>query len=101
MNLNPNRRLLACLSALFFGAALAQTGVGVSPPRVEIEAQPGDVIQRAVAVDHPGDRGVLEVTAGFNDFLLGPEGNALYLPPDSQERSLLGWISVKIGRAHV
>ena len=94
MNLNQNRSLLVFFCALFLGAALAQTGVGVSPPRVEIEAQPGDVIQRAVAVDNPGDRGVLEVTAGFNDFLLGPKGNALYLPPGAHERSLLSWMSV-------
>ncbi len=80
--------------AALYGMALAQTGVGVSPPRTIFDAQPGEVITRSIQVDHPGNRGILAVTVGFNDFLLDPKGNAVYLPPASHPRSLLPWISV-------
>jgi hypothetical protein len=72
----------------------AQSGVGMSPPRAELQATPGARLTQAVLVDNPSGVAALEVTTTLNDVLLQPDGTMLYLPPGSHETSLSDWLAV-------
>jgi len=80
---------------IFASLAAAQTGVGVSPPRVVLEASPGDTIQGVVVVDHPGNDAPMEVEVGLSDVAVQPSGEPVYLDPGSIPQSAATWISVK------
>ena len=54
------RKLLSL--ALLLSLAQAQTGVGVSPPRVLLPLAPGASATQTVVVDHPGRQGTLRVS---------------------------------------
>lgn len=86
------RKLLGLL--LLTTLAQAQTGVGVSPPRVLLPLAPGASATQSVTVDHPGRQGTLQVSVVLSDVLLAPDGRPLYLDPGSHPRSLVGWLSV-------
>jgi len=83
------------LMAFLASIAAAQTGVGVSPPRVVLEAQPGDTIQGVVVVDHPGNGASMEVEVSLSDVVVQPNGEPAYLDPGSIPQSAATWISVK------
>lgn len=72
--------------------AWAQTGVGVSPPRVVLPAEPGQRLEGEVVVDHPGKTGPMQVEAMLSDVLVAPDGEPFYLEPGSHPRSAAGWI---------
>lgn len=74
--------------------AAAQAGVGISPPRVELRAEPGQQLTQAVVVDHPGPRGTLEVVVTLSDVLLNTDGSLLFIGGGSHPRSLAPWLSV-------
>jgi hypothetical protein len=80
--------------ALLLSLAQAQTGVGVSPPRVLLPLTPGASATQSVLVDHPGRQGALRVSVLLSDVLLKPDGSPLYLEPGSHPRSLTRWLSV-------
>ncbi|WP_457629866.1 P pilus assembly protein, chaperone PapD [Oceanithermus sp.] len=87
------------LCAIVFAAAfpalvLAQTGVGVSPPRVVLEAQPGETVQGVVVVDHPGSDAPMQVDVSLSDVIVQPNGEPAYLDPGSVPQSAALWISV-------
>ena len=86
------RKLLSL--ALLLSLAQAQTGVGVSPPRVLLPLAPGASATQTVVVDHPGRQGTLRVSVVLSDVLLKPDGAPLYLDPGSHPRSLARWLSV-------
>ncbi len=88
------RTILAPLLSLALAPALAQTGVGVSPPRVLLPLAPGSETTQSIQVDHPGRQGVLAVTVVLSDVLLKPDGSPLYLDPGSHPKSLTRWLSV-------
>ncbi|WP_018111421.1 hypothetical protein [Thermus igniterrae] len=79
---------------LLAGLALAQTGVGVSPPRALYPATPGASLTGSLVVDHPGRSGTLQVEVVLQDVLLQADGRPLYLDPGSHPRSLTRWLSV-------
>jgi hypothetical protein len=88
---------LVCLLLLVAGLlplAAAQAGVGVSPPRVELRAAPGQQLTQAVVVDHPGPRGTLEVVVTLSDVLLNTDGSLIFIGGGSHPRSLVPWLSV-------
>lgn len=90
-------RALCIASALLFGNAFmatAQTGVGVSPPRVTLQASAPATLTQTVSVDHPGAMGPMQVTTSLSDVLIGPDGSTIYLEPGAQPRSLAAWIAV-------
>ena len=86
------RKLLSL--ALLLSLAQAQTGVGVSPPRVLLPLAPGASATQTVVVDHPGRQGTLRVSVVLSDVLLKPDGAPLYLDPGSHPRSLVRWLSL-------
>jgi hypothetical protein len=89
------RRLATILLALFLNAGvLAQSGVGISPPRVELPTQPGAELTQTILVDHPGAVGTMEVDVSLSDVLLGPDGNPIYLGAGLHPRSLGPWLSL-------
>ncbi|GAB5601515.1 hypothetical protein FJNA_00390 [Thermus sp. FJN-A] len=79
---------------LLLSLAQAQTGVGVSPPRVLLPLAPGASATQTVTVDHPGRQGNLRVSVVLSDVLLKPDGAPLYLDPGSHPRSLVRWLAV-------
>ena len=89
-------RRLALISLLFLvpAGALAQSGVGISPPRVELATNPGAELTQTIVVDHPGTVGTMEVDVNLSDVLLGPDGSAIYLDPGLHPRSLSPWLSL-------
>jgi hypothetical protein len=90
-------RLIALLAAIMLslaGTSLAQVGVGVSPPRAELRALPGEQRSQTVVVNHPGPRGTIEVTTSLGDILLQPTGESVLLEPGSHPRSLAAWLSI-------
>lgn len=91
---SPARLLLAIFVVAFLHTSLAQTGVGLSPPRITLEATPGTEITESVVVDHPSASAPMEVMVNLSDVLLAPDGSIVYLEPDSQPRSLASWITV-------
>ena len=80
--------------AVFTSIVIAQTGVGVSPPRVILKAQPGDTVQGVVVVDHPGSDAPMEVRVSLSDVIVQPDGEPVYLDPGSIPQSAASWISV-------
>ena len=74
-------------------SAVAQTGVGVSPPRAAYKAHAGQTIEGSVAVDHPGRSRPMRVEATLHDVLVRPDGEPVYLEPGSHPRSAAGWIT--------
>ncbi len=82
------------LMVVFASFAAAQTGVGVSPPRVVIEAHPGDTVQGVVVVDHPGNDAPMQVDVSLSDVIVHPSGEPVYLDPGSIPQSAATWISV-------
>ena len=90
-------QLLVCAFAtlsVLVGSAYAQSGVGVSPPRADITAQPGTHVTQAVEVDNPSASSGLVVEASLSDALLSPDGEFLWLPPGSHANSLAPWLEV-------
>jgi len=79
---------------VFLSLAAAQTGVGVSPPRVIIAAEPGETVQGMVVVDHPGNDAPMKVDIGLSDVAVQPNGEPVYLDPGSIPQSAATWISV-------
>lgn len=73
---------------------LAQSGVGVSPPRVELSAVAGSQVTQVVNVDNPSTSSPLDVTVAISDALMGPEGNIIWVPAGSHQWSLAPWLSV-------
>jgi len=83
------------LIVIFASFAAAQTGVGVSPPRVAINANPGDVVQGVVLVDHPGNDAPMQVDVSLSDVVVQSSGEPVYLDPGSIPQSAAEWISFK------
>lgn len=92
--LRPLLRAAAFLLALTASPALAQSGVGVSPPRVEHLAQPGSQVTQTLTIDNPSTASALLVNAYFNDVFLAPDGSTLYVDAGSNPRSLASWTAV-------
>lgn len=86
------------LSALFVLALTplgrAQTGVGVSPPRAELQVVAGGQVTQEVLIDNPGTVAPLRVTAAPSDALFNADGSVLYLEPGSHPNSLAPWLSI-------
>jgi hypothetical protein len=82
------------LAVLLPHGAQAQSGVGMSPPRVELSAQPGAQLNQSVLIDNPSGLSALQVTASLSDVLLQPDGKMLYLPPGSHPGSPVAWLEV-------
>lgn len=82
------------LLALFAAPAAAQTGVGVSPPRVVLSGQPGDVLEGVVVVDHPGNDAPMQVDVSLSDVAVQPDGEPVYLSPGAVPQSAATWIAV-------
>ena len=80
---------------IFASFAAAQTGVGVSPPRVIIDGHPGETIQGMVVVDHPGNDAPMEVEVSLSDVIVQPSGEPVYLDPGSIPQSAAPWIAVE------
>lgn len=74
--------------------ALAQMGVGVSPPRTEQNAQPGSEITQTISIDNPDPAHHIDVQAYFEDALLAPDGSVIYITAGSHPLSLSEWASV-------
>lgn len=83
------------LAGVLSTLALAQTGVGVSPPRAVLEAQPGQLVQGVVVVDHPGNDAPMRVDVSLSDVVVQPDGELVYLPPGSIPRSAASWVTVQ------
>lgn len=81
--------LLGCFSIGF-----AQSGVGISPPRVELQASPGAQLTQEIAVDNPSKASELEVTIVPSDVLMQPDGSVIYLEPGGHPNSLANWLSL-------
>jgi hypothetical protein len=78
----------------FVTTSFAQSGVGISPPRVELQASNGTQLTQEVQVDNPSGGASLEVTVTLQDALFQPDGSLFYLPPGSHPNSLMNWMSV-------
>jgi len=89
-----HRLVTMSLALLVCAGALAQSGVGISPPRVEVQTNPGVELTQTIIVDHPGTVGTMEVDVTVSDVLLGPDGSAIYLDPGLHPRSLGPWLSL-------
>lgn len=88
------RAVLATVCLLPGLSALAQTGVGVSPPRVELTVQPGGEVTQTVMVDNPSQFGALDVHAYFSDAFLLPDGEVIYTEAGDNPRSTAPWTAV-------
>jgi hypothetical protein len=88
-------RLVQLLFTIFATAslALAQSGVGVSPPRIQVSAAPGAQLTQTIVIDNPSQVTALLVQGSLSDVLLGATGDAVFLEPGSHERSLTKWLS--------
>jgi len=82
------------LLAWGLATAAAQSGVGVSPPRVEVAATAGSEVTRTVSVDNPSPATPLDVSVVMTDALMGPGGELIWLDPGSHPGSLAPWLSV-------
>lgn len=85
------RFLLTALLLLTASSALAQLGVGISPPRVEFQVQPGAQLTQTIIVDNPAQSDAVTVNAYFNDAYQMPDGSVFYATPGSSNRSLAPW----------
>lgn len=85
---------LLAAAAVLVPTALAQSGVGMSPPRVEFQANAGDQLSQTIILDNPSAASALEVTATLNDAVIQVDGSTLYLPPGSHQGSLADWLAV-------
>ena len=81
---------LSCTTSL----SHAQTGVGVSPPRAELQMAAGGQITQEIEVDNPGNSTSLRVTTSLSDALFNPDGSVLYLEPGSHPNSLSNWLAI-------
>ena len=86
--------LLTFAVYVFAQNVYAQTGVGVSPPRVELYATPGGQLTQEIEVDNPSDFSELTVTSTLSDALFQPDGSVLYLPGGSHPNSLADWLTI-------
>lgn len=86
--------ILTILALSFVIFAQAQSGVGVSPPRVELASSVAGQLTQEVAIDNPSEVASLEVTVTLGDALFQPDGSVLYLEPGSHPGSLTSWLSV-------
>src|SRR5690606_10761094 len=94
--ISPGRRklILAILLALLGWPVFSQSGVGVSPPRVELSALPGTQVTQTVTIDSPGTASNLSVQVNASDALLTPEGDVIWIAPGSHAYSLAPWLEV-------
>ncbi len=88
------RQSIVGLVILWHSFALTQTGVGISPPRVELPVLPGGEVTQTVRVDNPSQVAALSVEAYFSDILLAPDGSSIYLEGGSIEKSIAPWVTV-------
>lgn len=88
------RAITAFLVGSVLSFSSAQSGVGVSPPRVELSALPGGQVTQAVNVDNPSSTTALDVSVAISDALLAPDGSTIWVAPGSHPRSLAPWLSV-------
>jgi len=84
------------IAALFLLSlsAWAQTGVGVSPPRQMLTAEPGATVKGMVVVDHPGSDAPMKVKVSLSDVIVQPDGNLMYLAPGSIPQSAAKWLTI-------
>ncbi len=78
---------------LWGGAALAVQGVAVAPPRFELLASPGDVVEQEVAV-FAEDAGKQTINTAVLDWLLAPQNELQIIDPAKKAvpYSAAGWI---------
>lgn len=81
-----------CLLSGWF--ALAQSGVGVSPPRAELQVVPGSQVTQEVLIDNPSLDTPLDISVAVSDALFQPDGEVVYLAPGSHPNSLADWLSI-------
>ena len=87
-------KLLKCLMVplLLLSPAAAQVDLSVSPPRLELTVPPGGTATGSVTLVNGGAAQAMAVV--LEDFLLTPEGEALYLPAESLDSSLCPHLTV-------
>jgi hypothetical protein len=83
------------LTVIFLASsALAQAGVGVSPPRTELLAAAGGQVTQVVDVDNPSRSSALDVNSYFNDAFMMPDGSIHHTAAGLNPRSLAPWTAV-------
>jgi hypothetical protein len=93
---NPRPVLPGVLLSFFLGfVALAQTGIGVAPPRFELVLAPGDSVTQSVTVfsKNTPDQ---TIEVGLFDWMVGPEGAISVTPPATTPYSASPWIDVAL-----
>ena len=84
------KRFLLALVLASLGAALA-TDIGVSPPRLELVARPGETLTASVAVLTQA-AAEQRVAVEIGDWELAPDGQIVLLPAGSLDASASGWL---------
>lgn len=96
MLMSPTRLTVMLMTAMILCApfAAAQSGVGISPPRAELFAQPGDQVTQVVDVDNSGGSSAVSATVSPSDALMMPDGKVVFVAPGAQPNSLTSWLSI-------
>jgi len=93
--LNPRNLILGVLLFFLFGAAFAQTGIGVAPPRFELVLAPGVTTTKNVAVfsKNTPDQ---QIAVSIVDWTNRPDGSLVVLPKGTAKYGASGWISANL-----
>lgn len=91
------RRTLPFLFALIVGAAQASTGVIINKPSAEYRLEAGQTVTGSVQVTNPVTEAGqnMRVELRPDDFLLKPDGDAVYSRAGSHLRSATRWLSLE------
>jgi hypothetical protein len=94
------RALLSLAGALFLAFSVGlraapkrPIGLDVLPSLLELQAAPGEIIERSVTLTNPGEDG-LDVSAEAADWTMSEKGEIRFDAAGSNPRSCAGWIRV-------